>query len=409
VRTRSALLAATLLAGVAALPAAHAATVVSRPDACTVGYAAPTGDAPVLYAVPNDADLDVTHVTWQVGPADVVVTAVVAKLADRPATAWGDEFDAVVTDRVTGQQVTFGYFRTPSGGGPVFYGGKVPQRKSAAGFAWNAYPGGPTQLVTDFDVARSQVVITIPRADLARAFGTTFGKLVLTGLGVNTYALDAAYDPMMSDFGKAALDPKAVALPAIDCDRWRAKRGPKPPAPSPCVVEFAALTGDETSRTSDVVPTRDDSVDVARVTYRLTAKDLLVTVRVSRLTDHPLFGTGQGYSALFAYRGAVAQFGVTRDAVDGTKVRQYGGTTVSPLTVVAAFDQLRQSITLTIPRAAVATAFGLKDTRALVVTSPAANAFWTLNGQSVSTADGDASAGGRTLSFPACDKSLAHH
>ena len=408
VRLRPLLLSAALLAGSVALPALPAAraAAMSRPDACTLSFDAPTGDAPVFYVAPSDPDLDVTHVTWQVGPADVVVTARIGVLGDRPAAAWGDEFEAMVEDKVTGRRVSFGYFRTPSGGGPVFHGGTVRPPSAPAGYVWTAYPGGKTHVVADFDRARSEVVLTIPRDDLAVAFGVPFHKVVLTLFAVNTYAMDATYDPAMADFGHANLDPKTTSLAVADCDRWRTKRGPKAAAASPCALDLVAVTGDEASRTSDVVPTRDDSVDVARVSYQLTPSALLVTIRVARLTERPLFGTGRGYTATFGYKGAVVQFGVTLDAVDGTKARQYGGTTVTPLALTAVFDSARSTVTLGIPRAAVATAFGLKDTKSLLVVNPGATAFWTTNGTSAATADSDAVAQGRTLSFSACDKAL---
>jgi hypothetical protein len=406
-RLRPAVLAACVLTGVAVLPAARA-SVVSRPDPCTLSYDAPSGDAPVMYVAPSDPDLDVTHVTWQVGVTDVVVTAKMAGLAGRPTAAWGDQFAAVLDDKAGGGRASFGYFRTPSGGGPVYFGPKAPQAAAPGGYAWTAYPGGVTHLVADFDVARSQVVLTIPRADLSAAFGKSFSSMTLTVLGVDTYAMDAAYNQVMADFGHAATDPRVTSFSVAACDRWLARRHARAAAPGPCGVDVVAATGDETSRTSDVAPTRDDSVDVARVSYRLSAKDLTVTIRVARLTDRPLVGTGQGYVAAFAYRNAVAQFGVTRDAVDGTKVRQFAGTTVTPLTVQAAFDPLRSTVTLVIPRAAVAAAFGLTDSRALVIGSPGATSFWTVDGQSVSSADTDAVAAGRTLSFAACDRALKH-
>jgi hypothetical protein len=410
-RVRS-LVAAAVLASAAAgasvaVPAAQAAgPVPARPNACTLTYAAPAGDAPTFYVAPSDPDLDVTRVTWAFGPVDVVVTAQVAALGDRPVAAWGDRFDAVVYDRTTKQTVSFGYFRTLSGGGPTFGGGKVPNAKTPAGTGWSAYPGGTTHLVADFDRKASQVVLTVPRADLAAAFGVPTGRLVLTGLGVNSYAMDAAYSAYMADFGTAALDPQGSYLAVADCDRWLAKRGVRAPAASPCVVDVVAPTGDEASRTSDAVPTRDDSVDVARATFRLDPKNLVVTVRVARLTDRPLFGTGQGYAAAFQSHNAVVQFGVTRDAADGTKARQYAGRSVTPLPVTAAFDSARQTVTLTIPRTAIATALGLASTRSLVVADLGVTSFWTLDGQSVSPADGDAQAPGRTLSFAACDRSL---
>jgi hypothetical protein len=383
------------------VPFAHAAPAVARPSACALSYAAPAGDAPSLYAGPNDPDLDITGVSWVFGPTDVVVTAKVAALAAGPRAGWGDQFEAVVDDRASRTRVTFGYFRSPSGGGPVFYGGKVDPAASPSGVNWSAYPGGPTHLLADFDVARSQVVLSIPRADLERAFGTSLGKLSLTVLGVNSYATDASYDPVMADFGGAAVDPQAVAFKVADCDRWLARHGPRPAPASPCALDVVGETGDETSRTSDAVPTRDDSVDVARVSYRVTSKALLVTARVARLTDRPLFGTGTGYTVALAGPRTVASFGVTRDAVTGTTVRQYGGTTVANPTATAAFDPVRSLVTLTIPRADLAAAFGLKDTRSLVVANPAVTAFWTLDGSSVSTAN-DVTATGRTLKFATC-------
>ena len=393
---RPALLCALAASGALALPAAQAAPAVSRPDACTLAYDAPAGDAPALYAGPNDPDLDVTRVTWRFGAAEVVVTAKVAKLAAAPAVGWGDEFDAVLDDRRSGTRVTFGYFRTATGGGPVFHGGKVSPAASPAGTTWSAYPGGDSHVVADFDTARSQVVLTIPRADLEAAFGTALGGLSLTVLGVNTYAMDATYDPVMADFGHAAVDTRTTAFRVAACDRTL----PRPPKPARCALDLTDTTGDETSRTSDVVPTRDDSVDVARVSYRVTPKALVVALRVARLTERPLVGTGQGYAVSLVNRGTVASFGVTRDAVDGTKVRQYGGRTVA-VTATAAVDAARNSVTLTIPRADLAAAFGLKDTRSLVVSDPVVSAFWTIDGSSVSTAD-DALAKGRTLKFAGC-------
>jgi hypothetical protein len=411
VRLRSALPAA--LAGTAvaaallAVPAATAATagpVPVRANPCSIAYDAPSGDAPTYYVAPSDPDLDVTRVTWTFGPADVVVTAKVAALGDGPVAAWGDEFDAVVYDRTTKQTVTFGYFRSRAGGGPVFAGGKVPQAKSPAGFGWSAYPGGTTHLLADFDKAASTVTLTVPRADLAAAYGVPLGRLVLTGLGVNSYEVDPSYSAAMADFGHAALDPQTTFLKVGDCDRWLAKRGVRAPAAATaCGVDVVAETGDETSRTSDVVPTRDDDLDLARVSYRVTASALVVSIRVARLTDRPLFGTGQGYSAKLLSHGDLVEFGVTRDAVDGVRVRQFAGRTVTPLTVTAAIDATGHRIVLTMPRAAVAAAYGLRDTRALVVADMAATSFWTVNGQSSSVAN-DAHATGRTLSFGACDK-----
>jgi hypothetical protein len=408
VRLRPALLAAVVALGVAALPGAHAAPppVVTRANPCTLAYDSPAGDVKTYYAGPNDPDVDVTHVTWQVTATTLVVTAEVAALGDGPLAAWGDYFQAEVQDRASKTRVTYGYFRTPSGGGPTFAGGKVRGSGGPGGaYVWTAYPGGPTHLVADFDKAKSQVVLTIPRKDLEVAFGAPFGKLVLTVLGVNTFLMDASYDPVMADYGQATVDVSTTFLPVADCDRWIPK-GPRPTPAQPCLVDLVAETGNETSRTSDVVPTRDDSVDVAHVTYRLGRKDLVVTVRVARLTDRALFGTGQGYAAVFMNHGTSVQFGVTRDAVDGTKVRQYGGAAVAPLTVTAAFDAPRGVVTLTIPRVAVAAAFGVKDNRTLVLANPGATAFWTLNGDSAGTADGDANATGKTLSFASCDKTL---
>ncbi|HEU0131627.1 MAG TPA: hypothetical protein VFQ85_11630 [Mycobacteriales bacterium] len=401
-RLRPALLCAALALGAAAFPARAAAP--ARPDPCTVSYAAPTGDGPSYYAGPTDPDVDVTGVTWRVTATDVVVVARVAKLADRPAAAWGDEFEAVVDDRASGTRVSFGYFRSLSGGGPTFFGGKVPAAANPAGATWSAYPGGPTHLLADFDLARSQVTLTIPRTDLETAFGKRLNALSLTVLGVNTYLMDPAYDPVMADWGKAAVDPRVTTLNVAACDRWLAARGARAPAASPCAVSVVAVTGDETSRTSDVVPTRDDSVDVARVTYAVTAKDVVVTIRLARLTDRPLVGTGQGYHALFVNRGQVVRFGVTRDAASGTTVRQVGGRSIAPGVVRANVDTARSLVTLTVPRAALATAFLLKDTRSLVLSDPGAVAFWTANGESFATADGDAAARGRVLSFAACDR-----
>jgi hypothetical protein len=403
---RSLLAAACVAAGLLGVPAASAAGPVAvRANPCSIAYDAPSGDAPLYYAVPNDPDLDVTHVSWTFGVTDVVVVAKVATLADGPLAAWGDEFDAVVYDRTTKQQVSFGYFRSRSGGGPTFGGGRVPYAKSPAGAGWSAYPGGATHLVADFDTKASTVTLTIPRADLEWAFGVPSSRLLLTGLGVNSYAMDPSYSATMADFGHAALDPQTAFFTVSDCDRWLAKRGVRAaPVATACGVDIVAETGDETSRTSDVTPTRDDDLDLARVTYRITATDLVVTIRVARLTDRPVVGTGQGYSARFLSHGDLVEFGVTRDAVDGVRMRQFAGKAVTPMTVKASFDAGTHRVVLTIPRAALATAYGLQDTRSLVIADMGATAFFTLNGQSASTADGDANATGRTLSFRACDK-----
>lgn len=404
-RLRSVLLAAPLALGVAAVPSSALAPTATRANPCTVAFDAPKGDAATYYAPVNDPDVDVTRVTWEVGVSDVVVTARVATLGAGPAAAWGDLFRATVEDHATHTRVQFGYFRSAAGGGPVFEGGKVSTATSPVGYSWTAYPGGPTHVVADFDVAHSQVALRVPRADLERAFGKPAGTLMFTLFQVDTYLVDPAYNITMADYGQAGVNPGATYLDVGACDRWLAKRGVKAPPASPCVLDVVAETGDETSRTSDAVPTRDDGMDLARVTYRITRNDLVVTLRVARLTDRPLFGTGQGYVAVFANHSTVVQFGVTRDAVDGTRVRQYGGKSVAPLTAKAVFDAPRGLVTLTVPRAALATAYGLKDTKSLVLANPGANAFWTLDGESVSAADG-ASAAGRTLSFGACDKTL---
>jgi hypothetical protein len=400
-RLRPAVLCALVALGSAVSTGHAAAPAPSRPTPCTLSYAAPAGDAPSLYAGPNDPDLDVTGVSWSFGPSDVVVTAKVAALAAGPRAGWGDQFEAIVDDRASKTRVTFGYFRSPSGGGPVFHGGKVAPAASPAGMNWSAYPGGATHLVADFDTVRSQVVLSIPRADLEAAFGTSLSRLSLTVLGVNSYAMDASYDPMMADFGTAAVDTRTTSFRVAECDRWLGSHGPRSRPASACALDVVAETGDEISRTSDALPTRDDSVDVARVSYRVTSKALTVTARVARLTDRPLFGTGTGYTVALAGRGTVASFGVTRDAVTGVTVKQYGGKTVAHLTATAAFDPVRSLVTLTIPRADLAAAFGLKDARSLVVANPALTAFWTLDGTSVATAN-DATAPGRTLKFAAC-------
>lgn len=405
-RVRSVLPAVCVAAGLLGVPVASAAGPVAvRANPCSIAYDAPSGDAPLYYAVPNDPDLDVTHVSWTFGVTDVVVVARVAALSDGPVGAWGDQFEGVVYDRTTKQQVSFGYFRSRSGGGPTFGGGKVPYAKSPAGVGWSAYPGGSTHLLADFDTKASTVTLTIPRADLERAFGVPSSRLLLTGLGVNSYAMDAAYSANMADFGHAALDPQTTFFKVSDCDSWLARRGVRAaPSVTSCGVDIVAETGDETSRTSDVVPTRDDDLDLARVTYRITARDLVVSIRVARLTDRPVFGTGQGYAVRFLSHGDLVSFGVTRDAVNGVHMRQFSGKSVPLDTVQASFDAAGHRVVLTMPRSAVAAAFGLANTRSLVVADMGAMAFWTLNGESSSTADGDAEATGKTLSFGACDK-----
>jgi hypothetical protein len=400
-RLAVALAALAALAALPAIPARAATPVPARPDPCTVSFAAGSDDASALYVGPtSDPDLDVTGVTWRFTTTDVVVEARVNELADRPATGWGDEFAATIEDRPSGTAVSFGYFRTPYGGGPTFTGGRY-RAASPAGIDWTAYPGGPTHLVADYDLARSTVRLTIPRGDLELAFGKRLDKVVPSLLAVDTYLVDPTYARTRADWGKAGLDRRISTVNVGACDRWLARHGARP-AVSKCALTIVAPTGDETSRTSDVVPTRDDSVDVARVTYTVTAKDVVVAIRVARLTERPLFGTGQGYVATFANRGTVVQFGVVRDVVTGTVVRQYGGKPAA--TAGAHVDGARSLVRLTVPRSALAKAFGVSSSRSLVFANPGAATFWTVNGESAAAADGDAAAKGRVLSLAACDK-----
>ncbi len=133
-------------------------------------------------------------------------------------------------------------------------------------------------------------------------------------------------------------------------------------AGDPCVVSWNDAAGDTTYGLVYPVPVADDDLDATRVTVRATAKDLVFTVTVKRLTaSGPAYGTGHGVGVFLTKYGRELVFSARKDATYGDRTRATGDTDAKRTPVRLSLDERTSTFTLTVARADVARLAGTPD------------------------------------------------
>jgi hypothetical protein len=173
-------------------PAGATPAGVSRPNPCSVVVTDPAGDAGVAN-VYDEVDVDVTAVTYRLGPHVLTATVHIPQLGQHHLPEWVQHLDFQSSDS-SGEMYgwgTGGAYRTPTGSG--HNGGGVPA------------------VYARWDDARGMVTLTV-RREFAVDFQADTGRVV---------ALD------LRSYGHSYYLADTVSMPLIHadaCDRWLARR-----------------------------------------------------------------------------------------------------------------------------------------------------------------------------------------
>ena len=396
-RTRALILAAALTVGGAVAVPALAATGTRPVSAspCSGEYDEPSGDGYVAETGPTDPGLDVTHVALQVTKTTFLATLTVPGLQSTPpVTVTGDVFGAsanLISPSGTSSIVSWEYWRSHAqGGGPNVSGSAYSYEQTAPGVYDRWFPAKATHVVADFEAARHQVRLTIPRAEVPGLLGaSSLNGYTIKALYGYSENLGEGHHDFHSDYfvdAPAGLRPISLA----SCDSYLA-RGRKPVS-TPCVASYQTATGNEDAPTGTLVPVRPDDLDVVSHTWTVSRDKVQVVVRLARLGTTPVFGDGREITLEFDRR-------ATRTYVDllaTSRAQQVTGL----VGATAKLDVPSSTVTFTLPRAALGKAVLLKPE---IVTTT------VLGGMPYNGADEDAYAPAGRIDLGACDSWMSAH
>jgi hypothetical protein len=414
VRAKGTLLLTALAAGIVAVPVAHAGTSTSAAapaDPCALSITSPAGNAypyGIVYtgAVPAGTpgsidDLDILTGSVRLTATDLVATIHVQQLADdshgaAAASQWGDQFSVTLgTDGgASPPYAVAGYFRQQDGGGPVFDGNAFKEQ------AGPREPTYRTSLHAAFDPAHNTVTLTLPRADLLRAFGNPKAPLVLKNIALNAQMRLATSALRGGDYAPAT----GAALSVAACDRTLKTA---PASDTPCLSTIQGFAGDERSQVGDDARVYDDNLDVIGASVRLTKTTLVVTAQIGRVGYQPLDSTGGEYDLFFADpKGALHHIEAWVDPVNGNHLVDLAGS--SGPVPTGTFDLVNNVVTFRVARADIAKAFKLAKASTLVVAGVGVSTYFIAGSQDAA-GGADAVQSQGKLTATSCDRWLVKH